>query len=310
MSFQKLDETLYGSFPEGIPTNKWACFDLDWTLTYNRKKLFPNDEDDIFLLPGRLEILNNLVKDNYSIFIFTNQYAYSHKVKTKKLNRIKTFLNKIKIPVWVFVALGKDKPKKSFIDPYRKPKTGMYDFATKQFGIPQEVFFCGDAAGRPQDFSNSDLEFAKNCGIYFRYDVMFPEQIPPRNTKDTPELVIFVGAPGTGKTTCYKEHYEPLGYIHVNQDTLKTQKKVLQLIEESFKTGKSIVVDSMNNKLRKRQSYYNLVPGYKTTVIYFARDGRGFNSLRKKVVPIIVYHKFFKYLDFPTEDECDLFCVL
>jgi bifunctional polynucleotide phosphatase/kinase len=37
-----------------------------------------------------------------------------------------------------------------------------------------------------------------------------------------PEMVVFVGSPGAGKSTFFRKYFEPLGYARVNQDTLKT----------------------------------------------------------------------------------------
>ena len=42
-------------------------------------------------------------------------------------------------------------------------------------GTPKYTFYCGDAAGRIGDFSDSDKEFAKNAGIPF----ITPEEIFP-----------------------------------------------------------------------------------------------------------------------------------
>lgn len=36
------------------------------------------------------------------------------------------------------------------------------------------------------------------------------------------ELVIFCGSPGSGKSTYFWKHLEPLGYERVNQDILKS----------------------------------------------------------------------------------------
>lgn len=56
-----------------------ASFDLDWTLTYNEKHLYPKETDDIYIFPNRKQILEKLIEDGYNIVIFTNQFAKSKK---------------------------------------------------------------------------------------------------------------------------------------------------------------------------------------------------------------------------------------
>jgi len=38
----------------------------------------------------------------------------------------------------------------------------------------------------------------------------------------TPEIVMFCGSPGSGKSSFYWKHLQPFGYGRVNQDILKT----------------------------------------------------------------------------------------
>jgi bifunctional polynucleotide phosphatase/kinase len=35
-------------------------------------------------------------------------------------------------------------------------------------------------------------------------------------------IILFVGSPGSGKSTFYRQKLQPLGYERINQDTLKT----------------------------------------------------------------------------------------
>lgn len=300
-------DTMFAIEPIGVKaTPKFACFDMDWTLSYGDAKLYPSDPVDIHVLPNRRKVLRRLVKQGYSIIIFTNQYAVSKKERAKRCDRVKTFLKKVKVPCWVFVATGKDKTDKktgkTVIDPYRKPMTGMWSVCTNMMGSPKVSFFCGDAAGRPQDFSDSDKEFAKAIGIDFKIpEELFSYRSPtPRTGK---ELVVFVGMPGCGKTTIYHEKYS--NYTHINQDRLKTSKAVFQKINTCVENGNSMVIDATNGPLEKRKSYYDIVANtdYKITVVYFARNGKGWNDLRENRVPTIAYHKFFKHFVRPNKLE-------
>ncbi len=54
----------------------------------------------------------------------------------------------------------------------RKPNRGMFDEFIKDAGGGADSisvsFYCGDAAGRPNDFSDSDKAFADTIGVPFK----------------------------------------------------------------------------------------------------------------------------------------------
>ncbi len=175
-------------------------------------------------------------------------------------------------------------------------------------------FFTGDAGGRKQDFSDSDKRFAENIGVTF----YTPDQIfyPLRNlTTDRQvdevilpkgkNMVLFVGAPGTGKSTYYEKNLKDKGYVHINQDELKTKAKMLKSTRDNMKVDKNIVIDATNPGQKRREEFYELAKknDYNVTVIYFVRDGRGWNKLRAEPVPNVAYGVFYKYLDEPTPEN-------
>ena len=71
ISFSKKDSVFY-HVPNIKPFSYIASFDLDWTLSYNERHLYPKNEDDIFIIPERREVLVKLIKRGYTLCIFTN----------------------------------------------------------------------------------------------------------------------------------------------------------------------------------------------------------------------------------------------
>ncbi|SCU89744.1 LAME_0E05270g1_1 [Lachancea meyersii CBS 8951] len=60
----------------------------------------------------------------------------------------------------------------------RKPNSGMFEEFSKDFGGKFKLeYYCGDAAGRSRDFSNSDKQFAVSIGAQF----LTPEQVFVQN---------------------------------------------------------------------------------------------------------------------------------
>ena len=273
---------------------KTITFDLDWTLTYGENHLFPKLKDDIHLMPRRKSKLTYLADHGWQFVIFTNQFCRGKKDLKSKLDRIAHFIENFDWDVAVFIATKKDS--------FRKPAPGMWNFAKDLLQQCEFRMFVGDAAGRVQDFSDSDKQFAENASIKF----LEPEQVfKPRlpmipKINGIKNMVLFVGMPGCGKSTFHTEHLS--NYTRINQDTLKTATKVKAATIDAIEEGSNICIDNTNNSLKKRRVYYDLAKkhGYNVFTIYFIRDGRGWNNLRDKPVPDIAYHMYFKYLDPPN----------
>ena len=141
---------------------KAACFDLDWTLVRPNSSKFPKTYDDSVIMSGRINILNKYIEFGYTIIIFTNQKITKKENLQFKLDRINDILNKFgedKIYPIVYMSIADDK--------YRKPNIGMWEEFRKYYKKITTAFYCGDAAGRSSDFSDSDLKFAENIGVKF-----------------------------------------------------------------------------------------------------------------------------------------------
>lgn len=72
------------------------------------------------------------------------------------------------------------------------------------------------------------------------------------------EIVLFVGAPASGKTFLYNRVFAPAHYVHVNQDTLRTRDKCLRVVRDTIEAGQSCVVDNTNRDRATRKLYIDL----------------------------------------------------
>ncbi|KAG6845038.1 hypothetical protein H0H87_001375 [Tephrocybe sp. NHM501043] len=157
-----------------------------------------------------------------------------------------------------------------------------------------QSFFVGDAAGRQysankSDFSSTDRKWALNIGIPFftpeEYFLNLPPHtnyklpgfnvsslsadLPPVTPTSSPlllsplkqELVLFVGYPCLGKSTFYCRNFEPAGYVHINQDTLKTRDKCVRETKKALEEGKSCTVDNTNRNIATRKYYIEVAKG-------------------------------------------------
>lgn len=74
-------------------------------------------------------------------------------------------------------------------------------------------------------------------------------------TSSPREMVIFVGYPASGKSTFFKTHFEPRGYVHISRDKLGSWQKCVAKCTEFLKAGKSVVIDNTNPDQESRKRY-------------------------------------------------------
>lgn len=158
-------------------------FDLDGTLVNTKSGAkFPRGSQDWKWFNNKT--LSKLQKIQTPIVIFTNQGGVvASKTSKSYVNfhtRAELILkelaeNGVNVQnIWIYASPKKPagyKGDAQQFDKMRKPNTGMFDEFLKDFGTDKidldKSYFIGDAAGRKNDFSNSDLEFAKNCKLHF-----------------------------------------------------------------------------------------------------------------------------------------------
>ncbi|KAL2326807.1 hypothetical protein Fmac_020234 [Flemingia macrophylla] len=127
-------------------------------------------------IPDKLQSLYN---NGYKLVIFTNESNIERWKKKRqtavdsKIGRLNNFIQKVKVPVQVFIACGLGKSGQAQEDdPFRKPKPGMWRLMEQHFnsGIAIDIdqsFYVGDAAGRESDHSDADIKFAQAIGLKF-----------------------------------------------------------------------------------------------------------------------------------------------
>ena len=274
------------------------CFiDYDWTIVKPNKGAFPKDVNDwTYLRKNVKDVIKSQYAKGYMIVIVTNQ---SKEWKTEQINNV---MKDINIPCVALIATSKE---------YYKPSLNIYHeyFGDKVSKINKEKsFMCGDASGRQNDHSDSDLEFAKNLKIKF----IIPEDFfPLQNTifevdkyrVEQKEIIVMVGFPGSGKTTVAKKFTE---YINIESDTYKTTSKMLKIAKRNI--DKSVIFNATNPTKSKRKEYIDYAREHNINIRCFyvstsMSDSLANNALREKPVPKIVYNIYNSKFEMPTITE-------
>ncbi|GAA5835725.1 hypothetical protein JCM11251_007409 [Rhodosporidiobolus azoricus] len=347
-----------GHFVWGKPkgSSKVAAFDIDGTVIQPREgRKFPRDETDWQFWDAQVAPkIREAHAAGFSVVLISNQ-AGNTKQQEKFKKKMPLLCRQLNVPLRVFAAFD--------YDHFRKSATGMWDAYVQEFNDGIEVdytqsYYVGDAAGRIGDHNDTDRKLAMNCGLLFftpeefflnkpaapytlkgwnpgEYNHNAPLYSPtsapllPRRLSEfdsvAPEVVLFVGFPGSGKTSFFQTYFAPKGYVHVNQDTLKTRPACINLVRASLSSSppKSCVVDNTSPSKQVRQEYINLIrssfPGVKIRCFYFtapielamhnsvyraayASVDKG-NGKKREVLPMIAFQSFSKNLQKPTMDE-------
>ncbi|GAA5838084.1 hypothetical protein JCM5353_004491 [Sporobolomyces roseus] len=281
-------------FQKPKPSAKIAAFDIDGTIIKTKSgNPFPKDHED-WISWSQSEVKGKIRAahaDGYSIVLFSNQAGKSGQ-QTNFKNKLPLVARHLNVPLQVFAAFDRDI--------HRKPATGMWDAFVANFNGGIEIdyvksYYIGDAAGRVNDHADTDRKFAINCGLPFYtpeeyfldkpvstkwrlsgfnaklFDHSLPLYSPtstpllPRRSSEFeeqgPEVVIFVGSPGAGKSTFYKKHFAPKGYVHINQDTLRSRDACIKRLRESLSgpSPKSCIIDNTSPAAATRNAYLSIL---------------------------------------------------
>lgn len=232
----------------------------------------------------------------YSIVLISNQNLKSAALINwkKKIPLIAAAVPDV--PFRIFAATAKDG--------HRKPMPGIWFeleriFAEEGVTIDKSAsYYVGDAAGRASDFASTDRKFALNVDVQFYTPEEYFLKIPPAphalpgfhvsSLRESPngspvtpvlppgprtEIVVFVGPPCLGKSTFYRAHFAPAGYVHVNQDTLGSRPKCVKAAEEALVAGKSCVIDNTNRDVQTRKYYLDIAKRLQVPARCFSFQG-------------------------------------
>jgi len=229
-----------------------TCYYNDVTLNTD-KSVISFDYDGTLVDFKTKEILDNVIEtlqklyEIYDIIIFSNQMGISKKKTTHKevQEYFDSFIKLVNVPILIFYSTDNDN--------YRKPNKGMYDESHTIHKFDNILFYCGDAAGRDNDFSTSDLYFANNIGIPFKTpEEIFHNKIPKAiANKDTPKLELYKGDIWKdGKLSNPRKLFD---IIHITENIelvpeLDLSKKVIVFMIGSMGGGKSSLSKVLSNK--------------------------------------------------------------
>ncbi|CAN9290731.1 unnamed protein product [Alternaria alternata] len=211
--------------------------------------------------------------------------------------KVTAVFNQLDFPISIYAATRRDQ--------YRKPRTGMWNELLEDYDIEnaesvdlENSVFVGDAGGREavaggvKDHSCVDRDFAANLGIpfhtpeeYFRHEdprpfvrafepMAYMQERAEGSTTAlntftppvTPEIVMFCGSPGSGKSSFYWKHLQPFGYGRVNQDILKTREKCVKAATALIIEGTSVAIDNTNADPETRAVWITLAQKLKVPI--------------------------------------------
>lgn len=307
-----------------------VLFDLDSTLiTTISGRVFSNRFDDWKFYPGVEKFLRNIKKD-ITICIISNQAGLKNdemvanfKKKIRSIVKEMNSLVEYNVCIIATFAISKDVV-------YRKPFPGMLDIIRNYIKISNNAIYIGDAAGRSSDHSSVDRNLAYNANLSFQTPEEFflnqsPDEnynqgfIPEEYNPEPQELpkfnvhkkyfIILIGPPGSGKSELAKKLVDEYEFIHLSQDNLGSETKVLKTIKNN--KSSSIIIDCINANIKKRKVWIDAVPSINhkiillemTTPLEVAQHNNYIRARKTgKLIPDIVYRIYKKNYEEPNKN--------
>lgn len=298
---------------------KYAIFDADWTLirpttTPSRCTLsggpFCTQADDWLPIPGRIERLNDFIRDGYSLVIVSNQTAKGKRLEItkKRMQNIYEYFKKF-FPEIVLLYSTDDTTRANPNDPnsvFRKPGIGWAYYL--RF-LPGSLFV-GDACqdtenfGRSWGYADSDRQFAINLGLpFFTPEEVFPQLALPKELFEIPKVVLLlVGPPGAGKSEFSKSHPD---FTHIESDKYKSNwNQIEKAFRQALSQGSKIMLDATNPTRERRLQIIQIASQYGAPVgiVLFLNSGKWNTRLQGCRVPVskMGYNMYWSRFEEPT----------
>lgn len=308
MSYKVFSST-QPSFPADHPV-RLALFDLDGTLITSKSgRRWASDGDDWVFQGPVPAVLQRYATEGWTVAIITNQSKWTGAGGKDTQAKVNTVLDALFAAnawaPWCLVATGA--PSESV---YRKPARGLFDVLMSNLGVARaaDVFYCGDAAGADGErleyrWADSDRMFAFEIGARF----LTPNTVfglSPAFPAAAQEITILVGNMGSGKSTTART-LAAAGYVHCEQDKLKTPAAMKRAVRAALTEGKSVVVDATHATAETRAPYLGIGLELKVPVriLWHIRDGRPYNEVRTDGhVPAVAFAMYSKRFEDPRLD--------
>ncbi len=296
-------------------SRKYAIFDVDGTLIQPvRGYKVPLDRGDWSArFPNASQVIRDFHIKGYTIVFRTDQS------KAFRIDLVRDLAKSLGVPVLVLIAIAKD---------LKKPDTSLFLENIKNMNV-HESFYVGDAAGRRGDWSAVDKQFANALGIRFYTPEEFFERqledppsvlvsrpsVPVINdvAKESDEVIIMIGLPGSGKTTIVQRDFKPKGYFVLSGDELGSSnpKKLIKMATDQWGQGQRKFVFDLTNLTEEHRANYrdwSHALGLTCRLVYVDTDlssaqARNKQRANKKQVHPFVIKLMNDKLQKPTNDE-------
>jgi bifunctional polynucleotide phosphatase/kinase len=279
---------------------KIILFDLDNTIIKTKSgKIFPTSPYDWVLLYENIIQIINEIPATTIIGIISNQKG----IKSPELivgwqTKLNNIMKKITRINFVFASLKDDRYRKPMIGSWEYIKANLlqgYDISSK------DIIYVGDAAGREQDHTDTDIKFAQNLNFKFMIPERFFKQLDKSAPKQIatityPEIsyytekefnsiiknimkiitsnnkvfIMMIGFPSSGKSFLRKHLININNNIYyMNKDDEVKKNLNNNLIKKDLLNYDYVIDDNTNMNLEKRNSILKEFNSYYKIGIFF-----------------------------------------